>query len=225
MKTLIHTRSNDLQNSISYYERLDFKVISESGPVIVSDGKAFIEISESQYARPGLKIYNPDCKATIAELKKLTTVKPDKNGHLLSDANGTWIYLSEEELGFDVDPKEVSTSVLGNYMGICLETIDSGKSSRILKALGFKQPSPDWPSFTSEHGFTVTLFEPNNCPHLFFNPSLTYFNGKYNLNVIEKIRKLNIPITEEITHFNDQGIVDNVVLRDPSGLGFLVFND
>ena len=63
------------------------------------------------------------------------------------------------------------------------------------------------------------------CPHLFFNPSLTYFNGGQNLPVIKAIREAGIPIAEEITHFNEEGVVDNVVLRDPGGLGMFIFND
>ena len=73
--------------------------------------------------------------------------------------------------------------------------------------------------------FTITLMKPMTCPHLFFNPSMTYFNGKKNLSIIEKIRQLNIPIAEEITHFNNEGIADNMIIRDPGGYGFFIFND
>ncbi|WP_025763565.1 hypothetical protein [Dyadobacter tibetensis] len=224
-KTLIQTRSNRLQDSIDYYLRLGFEVIADSSPTIVSDGKAFIEISESPYVRPGLIIYKSDFISIVSELNKLTNVQNHTDGHLITDGSGTWIYLTEKEFECDLQAKAESTSLLGNYMGICIETIDLSKSAKIFEILGFKQSTPEWPSFSDENGFTITLFEPYNCPHLFFNPSLTYFNGKENLKVIEKIRTLNIPITEEITHFNEQGIVDNIVLRDPSGLGFLVFND
>lgn len=43
--------------------------------------------------------------------------------------------------------------------------------------------------------------------------------------MIEAVRKAGIPITEEITHFNSEGIVDNIIIRDPGGYGFYVFND
>ena len=67
---------------------------------------------------------------------------------------------------------------------------------------------------------------PLMCPHLFFNPSLTYFNGKENNpKVIKRLRELKITITEEITHFNDKGIADNVIICDPGGYGFFIFND
>jgi hypothetical protein len=68
--------------------------------------------------------------------------------------------------------------------------------------------------------------KPNICPHLFFNPSMTYFNGKEgNPKVIAKVRELDIPIAEEITHFSKDGSVDNIIIRDPGGYGFFLFND
>lgn len=46
-----------------------------------------------------------------------------------------------------------------------------------------------------------------------------------NLAVIKKIRELNIPIVEEISTFNKEGIVDNIIIRDPGGYGFFIFSD
>ena len=82
-----------------------------------------------------------------------------------------------------------------------------------------------WVVFQNEEKATVSFMMPNSCPHLFFNPSLNYFNGKNNLAVIEKIKKAEISFTEEITHFNSNGMVDNVIVRDEGGLGFFVFSD
>jgi hypothetical protein len=62
--------------------------------------------------------------------------------------------------------------------------------------------------------------KPFSCPYLFYNPSLTFFNGKENNpKVIQKVRDL----TEEITAFNTEGIVNNVIIRDPGGFGLFVF--
>lgn len=103
------------------------------------------------------------------------------------------------------------------------------KAIQIWQLLDFKQTmggvEQGWICLTNEAGFTVSLMKPYSCPHLFFNPSLSYFNGADNLAVIEKVRATAIPITQEITHFNPKGIVDNVILRDPSGLGFFIFSD
>jgi len=45
------------------------------------------------------------------------------------------------------------------------------------------------------------------------------------LQIISKLRKLKVPIAEEVVVFNPKGEVDNLVLRDPGGLGIFVFND
>ncbi|MEX1269641.1 MAG: hypothetical protein WEA56_11595 [Balneolaceae bacterium] len=225
MKTLIQTPAGNLNDSLDFYSRLDFTILSDSDPVIVSDGKAFIEINPDPYARAGLKLFSSSWKETVEKLKQLTAVIETEDGYLLADTSGVWIYLVEkaDEFGFEIS--ESSGSALGNYVGISLETPAIEKSAEIWTALGFLRDDETWPAYKNSDGVTVTLYQPNSCPHLFFNPSLTYFNGKDNLRVIEHVRKVNIPITEEITHFNENGIVDNIVIRDPAGLGFLLFND
>ena len=45
------------------------------------------------------------------------------------------------------------------------------------------------------------------------------------MEVIGKVRELGIPIAEEITHFNKEGLVDNIIIRDPGGYGFFIFSD
>ena len=71
----------------------------------------------------------------------------------------------------------------------------------------------------SEVGDSISLIQAQQCPHLFFNPSVTYFNGSHNLEIIHK----KIEITKEVTEFN--GEVDKIILRDSGDLGFFVFND
>ena len=103
------------------------------------------------------------------------------------------------------------------------------KSAKFWSIFGYEittgKEEQGWIVMTKEGFLPISIMKPFACPHLFFNPSLTYFNGGNNLPVIKKIRNLGIPITEEITEFNKEGIVDNVIVRDPGGLGFFVFND
>lgn len=225
MRTLIQTPTNNLSNSIEFYSKLKFNIISDKNPVLVSDGKAFIQINPVRYARAGIKLFRPDWEETVNKLSELAAVVKTNDGYLLSDTSGMWIYLMKTEDQFELQVSDSSNSALGNYMGIGLETPEIEKSKEIWPLLGFERTDPKWPSYTNEDQVTVTFYEPNSCPHLFFNPSLTYFNGAENLKVIEYIRKQNIPIAEEIAYFNPNNEVDNIIIRDPGGLGFFIFND
>ena len=62
MNSIIQTPTPRLQDSLDFYRRLAFKVIQETGPYLLTDGKAFIEI-------------NPDAKERLPkrESKKSPT--------------------------------------------------------------------------------------------------------------------------------------------------------
>lgn len=227
MQATIITPTPRLEASKLFFSTLGFQQFSEN-PLIYSDGKAYIEINPDRYTRAGIKLYKSSWKEEVEKLERLTLVKRTKEGYLLSESSGTWIYLHEGTLSTALPQSEQSFSVLGNSMGISLECMDAEKSYEIFEILGFKpiMGSLDSGFVVLANGdFAVSLMKPLTCPHLFFSPSLNYFNGKENLQVIQKIRDLKIPITEEITYFNKQGIVDNVIIRDPGGLGFFIFSD
>lgn len=229
MQTIIHTPTNKLSDSLDFYKKLNFKIIEHPEMTFVTDGKVVIEINPVRYARAGVKLFNLSWKTEVKILEEITTVIKTEEGYLLSDPSGTWIYLIEtaEELDFDLSKEQ--HSVLGNFAGISLETVSVQQSLDIWQILGFSKVMGDvtqgWIGLENENKMPLSIMKPNSCPHLFFNPSLTYFNGKENPKIIEKIRNLNITITEEITAFNKEGIVDNIIIRDPGGYGFFIFND
>lgn len=230
MQTLIQTPTNDLRQSLDFYRRLEFKVLSAADPVLVTDGKALIEINPDRYARAGVKLYGENWDAIVSRLMGYTQVTTMENGYLLADSSGAWIYLINGALAVDFQPAAAPYSALGGFAGLSLETTDMKRSEAIWKTLGFTVKhggaESGWVLLENGDGFAVSLMRPFSCPHLFFNPSLTYFNGKEgNPKVIQKIRDLGIPIAEEITHFNEQGEVDNIIIRDPGGYGFFIFND
>ncbi len=199
-----------------------------ANPLILTDGKVFIEINPDRYARAGVKLFRESWKPEIQKLQEFTAVTAMENSYLLSDPSGVWIYLVEFVAPTELVMDEKSFSVLGNFAGLSLETTDIQKSKELYEALGFTISGGNLNHgyiSLENHGFTISLMKLLSCPHLFFNPSMTYFNGAGNIKVIEKIRKLNIPITEEITHFNNNRLVDNIIIRDPGGFGFFIFSD
>ncbi|MEO1050920.1 MAG: hypothetical protein AAFX87_09840 [Bacteroidota bacterium] len=229
MKTIIQTPTPNLRESIDFYQKLSFNQISEQKPVMVTDGKTIIEINDDRFARAGVKLFRSDWQRVLAELEGFAQVTSWENGYVLSDPSNAWIYLATTDDQVDFEPSEQSYSVLGNNAGLSLETTDMDRSTRIWEVVGFKKnmgsAEQGWISLVNEDGLVISLMKPHSCPHLFFNPSLTYFNGENNPAIIEKIRSLNISITEEITYFNKEGKVDNIIIRDPGGFGFFIFND
>ena len=228
MQAIVHTPTNNLDDSISFYRSLNFEIVSASNPTLVRDGKTLIEINPERYARAGVKLFREEWRSTLAALESLTDITELAEGYLVCDPTGTWIYLIEGKLDLEIDGEGPKTS-LGNYAGLSLETPRFQLALSLWQALGFKitagTPNDAYVALATEEGFGVTVMKPLNCPHLFFNPSMTYFNAGKNLEVIRKIRDAKIPIVEEITHFNKEGIVDNVIIRDPGGYGFFIFND
>ncbi|MEM7552115.1 MAG: hypothetical protein AAF363_20695 [Bacteroidota bacterium] len=225
----IHTPTNELSKSIAFYSDLNYELVSASNPCLFKDANTFIEINPDRYARAGLKMYKNSWASEIQKVEALTKVYKVANGYMLNELNGCWIYLIENVFDFPTNQSNSSPAIPGVFVGLSLECTDMELSVPIWEILDFETVQGDFSSgymtLASAEGFRVSLMKPLTCPHLFFNPSMTFFNGKDNLKVIEEIRKADVKITEEITHFNTEGIVDNIIIRDPGGYGFFIFND
>ncbi len=226
---IIQTPTPNLEKSIHFYQQLNFEIIQQNDITYATDGKVVIEINPNNSARLGVKLYQSSWKEEVTELSKITTVVKDANGYLLADSSGSKIYLIEGETPFNYDLSTVTQALIGNYAGVSLEVIDIADAVKIWEILGFSKTmgsiDQGWVVYTNEAKAGVSFMKPNSCPHLFFNPSLTYFNGKENLTIIKNIRQTEVEITEEITVFNKNNIVDNIIIRDTGGLGFFLFSD
>ena len=229
MASIIHTPTSSLEESLDFYSTLGYKKIKSDGLELLSDGQVIIEVNPDRFARAGVKLIKESWGATVKKIEEFVNVLRIDGGYLLSDPSGTWIYLIESEEELSLDMSDLLPSVLGTYAGLSLESTSINISFQLWKALGFtdQQGSIDdgWVTLRNADKMTVSLMKPNTCPHLFFNPSLTFFNGEKNLGIISELRELKIPFTEEITHFNKEGLVDNVIIRDPGGYGFFLFSD
>ena len=204
-------------------------MISEEAPIVFTDGKALIEINPDRYARAGIKMYSDDWSEFFSDLDDKETVLETKEGFLLSDPNGVRVYLANGNLELDYELKSESFGLIGNYNGLSIEAHDFERTIKFWENAGFSHKDGDlehgWGVFSNGSNVDISIMKPLMCPHLFFNPGINYFNAGKNLTTIGKLREAGIGITEEITHFNTDGVVDNVIVRDPGGYGFFVFND
>lgn len=228
MQILVHTPARVLFDSIHFYQKLGFELLFESPMVVLADSQFMVELNPDPFARPGLKLIKEDWSSELTQLKEITTIYEINSGYLIDDNNGCRVYLIEGEPSRQLSEMASAKCMLGSFSGLSLETFDMQSSLNFWTVLGFETvygTPEDSYLVTKNESFSVSFMKPLTCPHLFFNPSLTFFNSGKNLEVIEKIREAGIQITEEITVFNEQEIVDNVIIRDPSGYGFFVFND
>lgn len=226
---VMQTCTGNLMASKKFYQTLDFKLLSENQPTLYTDGKFLLEINPDNFARTGLKLYRTDWTTEIAHLKKITAVVDIDKGHLLSDPNGVKVYLMIGDISEQYAVNNDSSAIPGNFAGLSIEAVDVEKTMEFWEILGYKKTmggiEQGWISLENGSSIGISIMKPMVCPHLFFNPGLTFFNGGKNLPIIKKLKDRDIPIAEEITVFNKEGIVDNVIICDPGGLGFFIFND
>jgi hypothetical protein len=189
-----------------------------------------LEINQDRTARVGLKFFKEDWATELATfLQMQVAVIEMESAYLLSDPNGVKVYLMKEEMKEYDSLSDKSTALPGNFAGLSIEAIDMEKTVEFWKVFSYKQTMGDieqgWASFDNGSGIGISVMKMLACPHIFYNPGLTFFNSGKNLPVIQKIRAAGIDIAEEITIFNKEGIVDNIIICDPGGLGFFIFND
>ncbi len=224
MRLVIQTPTPDIDKSIRFYKTLNFEIQEHKSEVFAFDSKVIIRINPERTARVSIQLISSDWTA----VKQASEIIPINDNHLVLDPNGIWVELIEKDT-FIHTLNTNQSSILGAYNSISIETLNIEKSYTFWETLGFKASPIDfskgWLSATSKNQDSVSFLKALQCPHLFFNPSLTYFNGTQNINIINEIKTRGVEVTEGITVFNTENIVDNIILRDPGGLGFFIFND
>jgi len=223
------TPTPNLEQSLNFYKRLGFEVLSSGNIPMVSDGKLVIEINPGRKARAGIKLYNDHWSEVADQLEAYSVVTEEEGIIAATDPNGVYLYLCKTPPPELITTNSESFALTGNFAGISIESLNFDRSLQFWKTVGYNITSggaeQGWVSMSNGGNLDLSIMTAGACPHLFFNPSFTYFNSGQNLQVIQNVRDAGIPITEEITSFNQEGIVDNIIIRDPGGFGFFLFND
>lgn len=226
MQTIVQTPTPNYKVSVDFYEKIGFKSFIKNDKTYMHSNGIIIEINKDKFSRAGLKCLRNNWDTFLSDKGLIEKATKTQNGYLITSPSGCCIYLEEVEIDI---PENNIQPLIGNYGGFALETNQIEESVEFWIKFGYTKTMGDvnqgWVALSNNEGFTISLMKHLCCPHLFFNPSLSYFNGKENNAIIERIREVKVEITEEITHFNPDGIVDNIIIRDPGGLGFFIFND
>ncbi|NNF36494.1 MAG: hypothetical protein HKN68_20500 [Saprospiraceae bacterium] len=229
MKAIINTPTPDLKQSKEFYESLQYYLFESDDQHYVIGGGLIIRINPDRYSRPGLIFYNDDWGKTIDSLAEQYHIINKDDSQFVSAPSGTIIELCHMDSYPEFPSFEEVKELPGKFSGISIEAFDFKKSFSFWSLLGYNINAGNveggWVSLGNQSQLGISLMKFHMCPHLFFNPSFTYFNSGNNIEVIKRIKEAQIPITEEITFFNKEGIVDNIIIRDPGGFGFFIFND
>ena len=228
MKVIINTPTPSVEQSIKFYSDLNFHCTSISDYHYAISGDLKIRINHERLSRAGMVFYNNDWSEFLNSYGEERAVESKDNRHFIADPNGIILELCNSA-DYPTLPDHQSEVLTGNFSGISIEAFDFKQSIAFWTKLGYKKTMGNedsgWIAMSNDTPIGISLMKFNMCPHLFFNPSFTYFNSGKNLEVIQRIREANIQITEEITLFNKEGLADNIIIRDPGGFGFFVFND
>ena len=199
---------------------------------VFSDLNQDIFLNFDPTSRLGFIVFVPDLGLVESRLSKSHPIMSIENGFRTVDPNGIPILLRSMDTLPEIDRSEVTEkNMCGNYFGIGIESMKFEETINFWNLFGYTSKneydgSAGYFIMNKINGSDLTLFQPGTCPHAFYNPSLTYFNGKEgNPIVIANLRKAGVHIAEEITVFNSLGEVDNIIIRDPGGLHAFIFND
>jgi len=196
----------EIDKSIAFYTKLGFEISQEKDGYLAKENRFAILLNSSPSSKAAIHLYNAE---------------KTKSFH---GPSGILIHLIENECPYALGKKQ---SILGNYYGVSLETDSLENSFNLWNELGYKgnyTPNQGWIEL-NKAGHHLSLHQTNQCPHSFFNPSLTFFNAQKNKEIIENIKQLEVPIEEEVIFSAEEKIAQNIILKDPGGLGFFIFND
>lgn len=229
-KVIINSAAQNINRVSAFYDKIGFKN-ALNNQIYVTDNQSVIKLNSSNSTRVCIELYT-DNSPKIRELLMPSIFEKDSS-YVTSDPNGVLIDVFDiadyPNLTF---PDNSDTSLLGNYAGIGIETLKMKESVDFYVMLGYNSPgelngSESYLTLQNDELPPLTLFKMGMCPHSFYNPSLTFFNGKeQNPILIKKMKELGITFTEEVTVFSkDSTQLENVIVEDGGGLHFFVFND
>ena len=209
----VQTPTPDLAKSRHFYEALGFKEI-EGSPNFFWDGRVCIEVNPHPHARTGIKV-SANFLADECSIKFPAV-----------DPNGVKLY-SDTEPDRKLPTMGEPFGKLGRHAVLSVESHDVSGTVAWWEAKGFTAKVRNYgaPYFELGGGLELELMKQGCCGHFSPSPGLTYFNSGENAKVIAEIRKAEIPITQELTMFSDDGSLKDVIIYDPGLTGFFVFND
>lgn len=226
MSLCLTTPAPNPERSATLLAQLGFEPVVD-GAALWTDGAALLHVDPAPRARAGIQVWRDELGDGAAACLGGPEAAKFDGGQLLVAPSGTPVWVMdgtrpEVELGS-------RGGVLGKFAGISLETPSLARSVEFwgsllgarVEAGGVEQ---GWLTLRRAGMADLSCMAHLACPHSFANPSFTYFNGGDNPSVIDDVRRRGVSIFEEVAGAGG-GPAQNIILREPGGVGFFVFND
>lgn len=231
-RIVVRTSGQNRPRLHTFYDKLGWQSLNNDGSYRY-DGQVIIELAGQNDARTSILMYSDDKDKIAKKLIDLgRNIIQTEASFICVDPNGVRWEIGDSDAFPDVHfNRDFERSLLGKYFGLGIESIEFEKSAKFYQALGYSIRSGEiekksYLTMSQDGCQDITIFYPGTCPHSFYNPSLTFFNGKEgNPKLISAMRTKDIVFTEEITVFSEDNSIDNVIVEDGGGLHFFVFND
>ncbi len=236
MHAHIHVPVKNLSQSLDFYTKLGYqKVKANDEEAFITDGCIILHLNNRTGVGHGLTFYVEDLEAQIKTLKK-ANLPARLNLHedasykeiLVEEPNAVGIrFLAKgEEPVFSDLNLEGALSHCGAHYGIGIMATEFVAAIDFWEALGYKlssgnRESKSYVEMTNDT-IPIGIYREGSCPHLFITPSLTYFE-KDMADRIALLKSKSVVFVEEITQFNEKGIVDHAIWAAPDGLHAFLF--
>lgn len=224
----------DAEESLAHYRKLGYQehVLSDAMYLFFDKASSFI-LNTARDARHGLRCFVDDIEMARRDWQEITVLYDSDGGFFCTDPNGVYLFFQSRTDSAQILNKTDANEhcLCGVNYGLGIESGRFDTSLAFYTHLGYKSDKPAnektaYITLTHDAGPPITLFKPNTCPHAFYNPSFTFFNGKEgNKKVIEDLTTAQVTIRQGISWFNPDGEVDNIIISDPGGFHSFIFND
>lgn len=224
-----------LDQSLSYYETLGFRVVNKGDRpfpwVQMSDGIALIMLNEDEVVYTGLTYFSMDLETRVAAFEK-TGVKlalsENKQGFLtdvvIKAPGGLSISMVHTPIDNLHKPKGQAYGHCGDFHEVSVLVDDVQEAIDFYEKIGFEttffnEDGHQWATLTDEM-MELGIYSKEAISHYFKDPALTFFHTRMD-HKIKYLKGQGITFVEEIPH--KTGVTRDAITLSPEGQSFFLF--
>jgi hypothetical protein len=198
-------------------------IASDDESTLLTDGNLYFDLRRAEKNKTMLSYCVHDVTNAVEMAQNLEIDIVEKSPHhvIVREPNGLLILLAGPDVVSLRDFEKKPSSLCGTFYEASLETNDVDRSIVWWQNVGFKVTAHKDTWCTLDDGkIMIGLYKKGNCPHLFRNPSLTYFEPDMGERIAE-LKKEGIQFLQEEKEIGMKG---HAIAESPDGQYFFLFS-